>query len=316
MSVAGDTFKKSKEEAHIDNEEQKEQELWKELPGKENEERAEILIELAKQAIYRCQGGEALALTEEAHKVYKSMGARAPTVEMANAITGISYSLRELNRVDEAIKALDGAIEILREGSYPFVVDSLRTKASWLFDSGQYESAIESYLEAISVNEIDGDTEFFAKDLLAISFCFAKMSKWHEVIEHAMRARESFKLEKMVDEVAWCDVQVANAYAELGNTAFAIDIGQRAYHLAELRNHLAIKCNASLVIGKAQVISSQFEEAEKRLQEAREIVSGSNDWETMMKVEQEWINLCLAQGKTEAAEEAERRLKSLQEVVL
>jgi len=273
------------------------------------------LIELAKQAIYRSQGSEALALAEEAQKIYRSMGANAPNIEMANAMTGIGHSLKELNRVEEAVKALDGAIELLREGSYPFVVDSLRTKASWLVEAGQYESAVETFLEAIQANEIDGEGEFFARDLLALSFCYSKMSRWQEVIEHAMRARENFKREKLVDEVAWCDVQVAIAYAELGNSEFALDIGTRAYHLGDLRNHLAIKCHAAFVIGKALGINSQFEEAERRLQEAREIVSGSNDWEMVTRVEREFINLYLAQGKVEAADEVERRLKSLQEVV-
>jgi tetratricopeptide (TPR) repeat protein len=273
------------------------------------------LIELAKQAIYRSQGNEALALTEEAHQIYKSMGARAPTVEMANAITGIGYSLKELNRVDEAVKALDGAIELLREGSYPFVVDTLRTKASWLVDIGQYEDAIATYLEATQVNEIEGEFEFFARDLLAISVCYTKMSKWPEVIEHASRARDNFKKEKFVDEVAWCDVQIANAYAESGNAEFALDIGQRAYDLGDLRKQLAIKCNAALVMGKSYVLTEKFEDAETRFEEAREIVSGSNDWETIVKIEKEFINLYLVQGRVETAAEVERRLKSLQEIV-
>ena len=243
------------------------------------------------------------------------MGARAPNVDVANAITGISYSLKELNRVDEAVKVIDGAIDLLREGNYPFVVDSLRTKAGWLSDLGQYESAIATYLEATQVNEIDGEVEFFARDLLAISFCYAKLAKWPEVIEHASRARENFKKEKLVDEVAWCDVQVANAYAESGNAEFALDIGRRAYDLGELRRNLAIKCHSALAIAKAHVIKTNFEEAETRLEEAREIVSGSNDWDTVVKIEKEFINLYLVQGKVSEAESVEKRLASLQEIV-
>ena len=126
------------------------------------------MIELAKQAIYRSQGSEALALTEEAHQIYKSMGARASNVDMANAITGISYSLKELNRVDEAVKMIDGAIDILREGCYPFVVDTLRTKALWLSDISHYQEAISVYLEVVAINEIEGEVEFVARDLLAV----------------------------------------------------------------------------------------------------------------------------------------------------
>lgn len=273
------------------------------------------MIELAKQAIYRSQGSEALALTEEAHEIYKSMGARAPTVKMANAITGIGYSLKELNRVDEAVKALDGAIDLLREGSYPFVVDTLRTKARWQTDLKDYEAAIATYLEVVQVNEIESEREFFARDIFAISVCYSKLKKWPEVIKHAFKARENFKAERLVDEVTWCDSQIAHAYAELGNVDIALDIGQRAYSIAELRENLGVKCSAALAMGKAHVLSEKFDDAESRFAEARQIASGSNDWETIIGIEKEFINLYLVQGKTEEAAKVEDRLQALQEIV-
>ena len=91
----------------IDNKETEDQELWKQLPNTEGEERAELLIQLAQQAIYRSSGDEALALAEQAHQIYQAMGATASSTGMANAITGIGYSLKELNKVDEATTALN-----------------------------------------------------------------------------------------------------------------------------------------------------------------------------------------------------------------
>jgi len=69
------------------------------------------------------------------------------------------------------------------------------------------------------------------------------------------------------------------------------------------------------VMGKAYVITKNFEGAEARFGEAREIASGSNDWETIVKIEREFINLYLVQENINAAKEVERKLKSLQEVV-
>ncbi len=243
------------------------------------------------------------------------MGAQASSVAMANAITGISYSLKELKRVDEALTVIDGAIDLLREGNYPFVVDTLRTKARWQVEIHEYDEAITTYLEAIQVNEIDGEREFYARDLFAISVCYSMLKRWPEVIEHAYKARENFKAEKLVDEVSWCDSQIALAYAELGNIEFALDIGQRAYNVAELRQNLLIKCSAALAIGKAQVLGSKYDDAESRFFEARQIASGSNDWETIISIEKEFVNLYLVQGKTEEAAKVEKRLKSLQEIV-
>jgi hypothetical protein len=57
----------------IDNKETEDQELWKQLPNTEGEERAELLIQLAQQALYRSSGNEALALAEQAHEIYQGI---------------------------------------------------------------------------------------------------------------------------------------------------------------------------------------------------------------------------------------------------
>ena len=243
------------------------------------------------------------------------MGALAPNIEMANAITGIAYSLKELNRVEEATQVLDGAIDLLREGCYPFVGDTLRTKASWLEIAGRYEEAIATYLEAVQINEIDGETEFVGRDLLAISLCFSKMSRWEEVIEHASRAREHFKKEKLVDEVAICEVQIAHAYIETGHVELALDIAQRAHDIGEIRRNESVKVHSAIALGKIYRLTEKYQEAEERFEEAREITSGSDDWETVITIEREFIKLLTVQEKLSEAEEVERRLKSLLEVI-
>ena len=310
-------YSRARQEAHIENEEQKEQDLWKQLPGKEGEERADILIELAKQAIYRAEGNEALALTEEALKVYRSMGAKASSVEIANAVTGISYSLKELNRVEEAIQSLDQAIEILREGGYPFVVDTIRTKAVWLVGIEKYEEAITTYLEAIQINEINGESEFVGRDLYGIAICFQKQRKWTEAIAHAGSARENLKKDakSLVDEIAWCDLLIADSYVELQNVEFATDFVQRGYDIGTLRKQGALICRGALVSGKIHVIKAEFDKAEIRFQEARDLVAGTDDWDTVRDIEKEFINLYLVQGRMEDAAEVERRMKSLDEVI-
>ena len=275
------------------------------------------MIELAKQAIYRAEGSEALALTEEALKVYKSMGAKASSVEIANAVTGIGYSLKELNRVEEAIQSLDQAIEILREGGYPFVVDTLRTKAVWLADLKRYEDAITTYLEVVQINEINGETEFVGRDLFGIAICFLKLKKWTEAIHHAGSARENFKIDAkaLVDEIAWCDLLIADSYVELQNVEIANDFVQRSYDIGTLRKQGALICKGALIFGKIHVIKTEFDKAEIRFLEARELVSGSDDWDTVRDIERELINLYLVQGRVNDAAEVDRRLKSLDEVL-
>ena len=275
------------------------------------------MIELAKQAVYRSEGSEALALAEEAREVYRSMGAKASDVEMANAITGIGYALKELNRVEEATKALDQAIAILREGGYPFVVDTLRTKATWLAEIEHYEAAIATYLEIVQINEINGEKEFVGRDLYAVAHCFQKLGRWTDAITHAETARANLKSDakQLAEEIAWCDLSLAESYVELQNVEIATDYAQRGYDIGCLRKHGAMICKAALILGKIHMVKSEYDKAEGRFQEARDLVAGADDWEVVKKIEREFIKLYLVQGRVNDAEEVERRLKSLDEVI-
>ena len=299
----------------IDNRETEDQELWRQLPHSEGEERAELLIQLAQQAIYRSAGNEALALAEQAHEIYKAMGARASSVAMANAITGIGYSLRQLNRVDEATKALDSAIDLLRENGHPFVVDTMRTKATWFGEMKRWDEALATYLEIVRVNEIDGVDEFVARDLFSAAHCLSELGRWEEVIKMALRAREIFKAEKMVFEISWCDLNIALAHAELGDGVAAIEWGQRANDVGTLRKDNEMICKSTYVMARGHIALTQYGDAEKKLLRAQEIVAGSGDWNQVTKIEKALIEVYRATGRDDDAAEAERRLGTLREIV-
>jgi tetratricopeptide (TPR) repeat protein len=273
-----------------------------------------LLIQLAQQAIYRSSGSEALAFAEEAHEIYKAMGARASSIAMANAITGISYSLKELNRVDDATKAIDGAIDLLRDSAHPFVVDTMRTKAMWLCEMKRWEEALKTYLEIIKINEIDGNSEFVARDLFHVAHCFHELGRWSSVIETAHKAREIFKVKKLIHEISWCDLNIADAHAELGDGLAAIEWGRRAHDIGTLRKDNEVICKASYVIAQGHLNLEQYQEAEKYLSEAQDLVAKSNDWPQIQKVEKALIRVYRSTGRESEANEAERRLGTLQEV--
>ena len=102
--------------------------MWKLLPQRDGEERADVLLALSKKAGYRGANEEALALAETAQDIYISLGATAADADIANAYTGISYSLKQLNKTEEAIRVLNKAVDIYREDHYPYIDDLLRTK--------------------------------------------------------------------------------------------------------------------------------------------------------------------------------------------
>jgi tetratricopeptide (TPR) repeat protein len=299
----------------IDNKETEDQELWKQLPNTEGEERAELFIQLAQQAIYRSSGTEALALAEEAHEIYKAMGAKASSIAMANAITGIGYSLKELNRVDEATKALDGAIDLLRQSNHPFLIDTLRTKASWYGEEGNWQKALESYVEAAQINEVDGISEFYARDLFSVAHCYHELGSWSEVITYGLKAREIFKEQKMVFEISWCDLNIADAHAELKDGEQAIFWGRKANDIATLRKDNEMICKSSFVMAKGYKVLEKYQDAENLLLAAQDLVAKSGDWPQITKIEKELISIYRLTERNTEADEAERRLSTLTEVV-
>ena len=299
----------------IDNKETEDQELWKQLPNTEGEERAELLIQLAQQALYRSSGNEALALAEQAHEIYQGLGARASSIAMANAITGIGYSLKELNRVDEATKALDGAIDLLRESKHPFLVDTLRTKASWHGEQGKWQEALAGYSELAQINELDSNEEFYARDLFAIANCYHELGNWSEVITYGLKAREIFKEQKMVFEISWCDLNIADAHAELGDGEQAIFWGRKANDIATLRKDNEMICKSNFVMAKGHKVLEKYQDAENLLLAAQELVAKSSDWTQITKIEKELVSIYRLTERNTEADEAERRLSTLTEVV-
>ena len=299
----------------MENKETEDQQLWRQLPTTEGEERAELLIQLAQQAIYRSSANEALALAEEAHEIYKAMGARASSISMANAITGIGYSLKKLNRVDEATKALDNAIDLLRESGHPFMVDTLRTKASWCSEAGDWQQALDTYLEALRINEVDGVAEFVGRDLLSVAHCYSELQDWERVIDIALRAREVFKSEKLVAEISWCDLNLADAHASLGDGESAIAWGQRANDVATLRSDNEVICKSNYVMARGHIVNKNYEEAERLLLAAKELVARSGDWVQVRKIERTLIEVYRSTSRDGEADEAERRLETLNEII-
>jgi tetratricopeptide (TPR) repeat protein len=234
---------------------------------------------------------------------------------MANAMTGIGYSLKELNRVDEATKALDGAIDLLRESKHPFLVDTLRTKASWYGEQGKWQEALASYSELAQINELDSNEEFYARDLFAIANCYHELGSWSEVITYALKAREIFKEQKMVFEISWCDLNIADAHAELKDGEQAIFWGRKANDIATLRKDNEMICKSSFVMAKGYKVLEKYQDAENLLLAAQDLVAKSGDWPQITKIERELISIYRLTERNTEADEAERRLSTLTEVV-
>ena len=301
----------------ISEEEMNEKQMWELLPHKVGEEKAELLLALSKQASYRGAGEESLALAESAQEIYQSLGALASNSDIANAYTGISYSLKQLNKTEEALKVMNKVVEIYKSDHLPFVDDLLRTQATWYSELGEWEKTLECHKQAVTVNEIDSNQEWLAKSQFNVGVAYAHLSNFDEAIRHYQISRNIFKSLKMVPEVARCDESIAEAFVELGNGELALAAGIRALDIARILGWQRRVIWTQFHIGKAQVLLGNSDAAEAAFEEAIYLVPQQEefDWNFIVALFTEKAKLLRLSDRNTDAEKLEARIATIRETL-
>ena len=294
-----------------------ERQMWEALPHAVGEEKAELLLALCKQATYRNAGDEALALAESAKEIYESLGGSAANADLAEAYTGIGYSLKQLNRTAEATNTLEKAVEIHRRDHFPFLDDLLRTQAIWYSELGDWKSTLRCHLEAVTVNEVDGNQEWLAKSLFNVGVALTHLDEFPEAILRYKRARDIFKELKMVVEVGMCDENISEAYIELNDGEHGLEAAKRALDVARTADLQTRIMWSSYNVGKAYLLLKDFEQAERNLATAHFLAQSNEriDFKFLVGVEEEEANLMRLTNRIEAAEAIERRLTTIREIL-
>jgi tetratricopeptide (TPR) repeat protein len=301
----------------IEDKELNEKELWEVLPTRDGQERAEVLLALCKQAGYRGSNEEALVLAETAQEIYKSLGATVADEDIANAFTGISYSLKKLNKTDEAVKVLDKAVAIYREDHFPFVDDLLRTQAIWYSEMGQWDKTLDCHLEATRVNEIDGNQEWLAKSHFNVGVAYSHLENFPEAVKQYKLARDIFKSMKLVAEVSRCDEALAEAYVELENWQLALEAGNRALDVAKTAGWSVRLSWIYFHLGKARVLAEDFDQAEIDLSDAKILANRCDelDWSLIASIETETANLLRLSNRFQEADAIDARIATIREIL-
>ena len=301
----------------ISEEEMNEKQMWELLPHKVGEEKAELLLALSKQASYRGAGEESLALAESAQEIYQSLGALASNSDIANAYTGISYSLKQLNKTEEALKVMNKVVEIYKSDHLPFVDDLLRTQATWYSELGEWEKTLECHKQAVTVNEIDSNQEWLAKSQFNVGVAYAHLSNFDEAIRHYQISPNNFKNLKMVPEVARCDEAIAEAFVELGNGELALAAGIRALDIARILGWQRRVIWTQFHIGKAQVLLGNSDAAEAAFEEAIYLVPQQEefDWNFIVALFTEKAKLLRLSDRNTDAGKLEARIATIRETL-
>mgnify|MGYP000985069655 FL=1 len=291
--------------------------LWDRIPEVDGEERASTYYELSARIYARGQYDEALALAETARDIYSTLGDSAPSEGLAQAYSAIGYNLNQLKRMDEAASAMSKAVEILRENKSPIALELACTLGEWWYTSKQYDKVVQTMNECAQEHLVDGNEIGAANDLHLIGCAERELKNYEKSIDAFKEARALFKRNKEVIHVARCDQKIASCLIELGEGELALETARRAVDVFETGHDHRRENFAQFEYGKAQILLEKFDDALATLEQVLSVVSEDEpkDFEFILDVETRIAKIIRMQGRTDEADEIERRLKSVQETL-
>ena len=291
--------------------------LWDRIPEVDGEERASTYYELSARIYARGQYDEALALAETARDIYSTLGDSAPSEGLAQAYSAIGYNLNQLKRMDEAATAMSKAVEILRENKSPIALELACTLGEWWYTSKQYDKVVQTMNECAQEHLVDGNEIGAANDLHLIGCAERELKNYEKSIDAFKEARALFKQNKEVIHVARCDQKIASCLIELGEGELALETARRAVDVFETGHDHRRENFAQFEYGKAQILLEKFDDALATLEQVLSVVSEDEpkDFEFIVDLETRIAKIIRMQGRTDEADEIERRLKSVQETL-
>ena len=291
--------------------------LWDRIPEVDGEERASTYYELSARIYARGQYDEALALAETARDIYSTLGASASSEGLAQAYSAIGYNLNQLKRMDEAASAMSKAVEILRENKSPIALELACTLGEWWYTSKQYEKVVLTMGECAQEHLVDGNEIGAANDLHLIGCAERELKNYEKAIASFKEARILFKHNKEVIHVARCDQKMASCLIELNDGELALITARRALDVFETAHDHRRETFALFEYGKAQILLEKFDDGLATLEQVLAVVSDDEprDFEFIIDVESRIAKIVRMQGRIEEADEIERRLKSVQEML-
>lgn len=291
--------------------------LWDRIPEVDGEERASTYYELSARIYARGQYDEALALAETARDIYSTLGASAPSEGLAQAYSAIGYNLNQLKRMDEAASAMSKAVEILRENKSPIALELACTLGEWWYTSKQYEKVVFTMGECAQEHLVDGNEIGAANDLHLIGCAERELKNYEKAIAAFKEARILFKHNKEVIHVARCDQKMASCLIELNDGELALITARKALDVFETAHDHRRETFALFEYGKAQILLEKFDDGLATLEQVLAVVSEDEpkDFEYIIDVESRIAKIVRMQGRIDEADEIERRLKSVQEML-
>jgi tetratricopeptide (TPR) repeat protein len=291
--------------------------LWDRIPEVEGADRASTYYELSARIYARGQYDEALALAETARDIYSGLGASASSEGLAQAYSAIGYNLNQLKRMDEAASAMSKAVDILRANKSPIALELACTLGEWWYSSKNYQKVIETMEECAQEHLLDGSEIGAANDLYLVGCAQRELKNFDAAITSFMHARKLFKQCREVIHVARCDSKMAACHIELGHGETALQTARKALDVFETAHDHPRETFALLEFGKAQILLGRLDEGLATFEQVLQTATDEDprDFDLIVDVETRMASVMRSQGRVEAADEIQRRLASVTDVL-
>ena len=294
-----------------------EKELWKLIPSTQGADRAETYVQLSHLAYDRGDHKAALALCQSAREIYESLKDFVGTSAMLHVYEGITWSLRRLDRDEEAAYVALDAVTLLKEDDPAAATEMFRDAGRFFYAAGEFQKALDCHELALS--EVDPD---LSDVTIGIDYCncggsLVRLDKYAEAIPYLLTAREYLKKAKDPERVYFTDEFLTIAYTELKNGVEATTYAQKCLDFAITAQNHYFETWARYRLGCAQVLIGELDDAVDQLRQAITMNTNANspDWDLAFDAETEVANILVSKGCVEEADEIFRRLKNLEEII-
>jgi len=296
------------------NEGPKERDLWNSLPSLHGIERGQTYFDLSLLAFEKGQHTKSLALAESACDCFLS---HSDDLGYANCLTCVAFNLKELNRMQEAIRTLIKAVIRFarvfdeQEWEYRFYL------AQWLADSKEYDLAYLQFQKLLEHSRYEGFAFAIAGASDNVAKMLCEMGKCDEAIQYFKEAQEILKREKEPASVAITDLWIARCYNHIKDGFSAISYATQAVAVFESTNDGLSRAQAHTQLGRALNNLGQFEEALATFETAHKYVTGSKsiDFNAIYKIQKGKVLALRGLGRESEAEVIERRNAAIKEIM-
>jgi tetratricopeptide (TPR) repeat protein len=219
--------------------------------------------------------------------------------------------------MDEAATAMSKAVEILRTNKSPIALELACTLGEWWYASKNYEKVISTMDECAQEHLVDGNEYGAANDLYLIGCAHRSLKNFRDAIISFYEARDLYKKNKEVIQVARCDQKIASCHVALAEGELALERSRKALDVFETAHDHLRSNNALFEYGKAQVLLERYDEGINTLEQVLTVATDEDpkDFEFIVEIETSIAAVMRIQGRNSEADEIERRLISVREAL-